>query len=624
MILFINRLLEKGGSWIFSILLCVIVIAFVFTIGASPGLTQKEKGLGDTEYYGVNISQNSKEWRDVSRKANIQATLQLGQLLNNPRFRSYASSMISNQTQRIALENLPLVQLARKLGIPDASMDELKAYVEEQSYFQDTPQNSPPGTQGKFSRNKYLDFMDQLEGNGAKESFVPASEEAILVGKFQEILKSPGLALPFEAEAKIRNDQTVWSIEIAILESKPDAKDKPTPSDEELEALYKETLDQYKSKETREVSYLVFPAQFEHPTNTQLKEYYENHSALYLPEEEEKENKEDKKDGKPSIPQKAEVKKGDKKEIPPYAGLAYEIKRDIYEDYLQEKQLVQPALQTAGSVAEDLLDEFYNGGNPIPRKEALKTVEALKLPFSKMPAFSQDAFPKARFLRNLNAPFIDHKPSDDENSQAEKLLKQTFFLNEENFYTNPYRIGDKYVILLLHSINPSKSPGFVDLKKDKAQFEKLVSVWEDRESDKAFSTKRGNVEAAIQTSLDSGKVLETSVKGLEKSAGWSVQYVKHKDFKTDSLPKGLPQKVFEIAKGLGKNETSAMEIVDGKGYMVAVISQEIPGYTIKHPKVKQELARLSRSSARTSLSQEMIKRGQAAMKVNIFAQPEDN
>ena len=48
-----------------SLLLVVIVVAFVFTIGAAPGLTQKEKGLGEHDYYGVDFSPNSKERREA-------------------------------------------------------------------------------------------------------------------------------------------------------------------------------------------------------------------------------------------------------------------------------------------------------------------------------------------------------------------------------------------------------------------------------------------------------------------------------------------------------------------------------------------------------------------------------
>ncbi|SVE57363.1 uncharacterized protein METZ01_LOCUS510217, partial [marine metagenome] len=94
MITFLNRLLEKGGSWIMTILLAVIVIAFVFTIGASPGITEKEKGLGDMDYYGVDFSPTSKARRAVFQRAEIQATMEMGQYLNNPQFARFAPQLI--------------------------------------------------------------------------------------------------------------------------------------------------------------------------------------------------------------------------------------------------------------------------------------------------------------------------------------------------------------------------------------------------------------------------------------------------------------------------------------------------------------------------------------------------
>ena len=271
-----------------SILLAVIVVAFVFTIGAAPGLTQKEKGLGETDYYGVDFSPNSKERRDLAERAEIQATMQMGQFLNNPQFSRFVPQLIGQQTQRNALENLPLSQLAEKLSVPEASLDEMHKFIKEQSLFQDTPAGLPQGQPGKYSQEKFDDFLDRLKANDSELQFQEAIKEAILVGKLQDILNGPGTALPFEAVAKVRSDKTQWAMELITLERKKGSTQPANPDEEELKALYIETKSEYATEEKRKVSYLVFEAEYSHPSNEQLSEYYKKHSARFIPVKEKK------------------------------------------------------------------------------------------------------------------------------------------------------------------------------------------------------------------------------------------------------------------------------------------------------------------------------------------------
>ena len=118
-----------------TILLAVIVVAFVFTIGAAPGLTEKERGLGDYDYYGVDLSPSSKERRKVVERAEMQATMQMGQFLNNPQYAQFAGQIVGRQTQSNVYDNIPLLKLANQIGIPAPSDEEGKAFIKEQSLF---------------------------------------------------------------------------------------------------------------------------------------------------------------------------------------------------------------------------------------------------------------------------------------------------------------------------------------------------------------------------------------------------------------------------------------------------------------------------------------------------------
>ena len=612
MISFINRILEKGGSWIMSILLAVIVVAFVFTIGAAPGLTQKEKGLGETDYYGVDFSPNSKERRDLAERAEIQATMQMGQFLNNPQFSRFVPQLIGQQTQRNALENLPLSQLAEKLSVPEASLDEMHKFIKEQSLFQDTPAGLPQGQPGKYSQEKFDDFLDRLKANDSELQFQEAIKEAILVGKLQDILNGPGTALPFEAVAKVRSDKTQWAMELITLERKKGSTQPANPDEEELKALYIETKSEYATEEKRKVSYLVFEAEYSHPSNEQLSEYYKKHSARFIPVKEKSE--------KDQIdPKKPEEEQNKKEAIPAYKSLAYEIKQDILDDFIRDRGLKKIGLKVAGTKAEELLDKIYNDAkflNKIQTEEIITKQGILQ--FSHLEPYGIAAFPKKQFIKDINAPFFDHSPSDQENKQVEKLLKQAFSLSEDRFYTEPQLIGDKYIILILEKVHESKSPEFEKLKKDAGQYKKLVSVWQEQTEEKELSEMREKAENDIKTSLSEGKSFENSAK-MKLTEEWSLSYSKYVDFTSDKLPEGLPVKIFDAAKILAKGESSAMEVIDGKGYMVSYFEKKVPNYNSNHNDVGSELERLQ-SSSRSSLTQEMVTRGQAAMKVNIFEQ----
>jgi hypothetical protein len=403
-------------------------------------------------------------------------------------------------------------------------------------------------------------------------------------------------------------------MDLVTLERKKGAKQSANPEEEELKTLYTETKSEYASEEKRKVSYLVFKAEYTHPTNEQLSDYYEKHSARFIPVEEKSE--EDKID---STKKGADKEKKVKEPITPYKSLAYEIKQDILADFISDRGLKKAGQKAAATKAEELLDKIYNDANFLSKdqtEEIIKKQDLLR--FSHLEPYGVAAFPKKQFIKDLNAPFFDHSPSDQENKQAEKLLKQAFSLSEDRFNTEPQLIGDKYVILLLEKVHESQSPEFDDLKKDVGQYKKLVSVWQKQAAKKQLSAKREQVEKDLKGSLIGGKSMEDSAK-MKLSEEWSLTYSAHKDFTTSNLPEGLPIKIFDAAKILAKGESSAMEVVDGKGYMVSYFDKKVPHYKSNHKDVESELGRLQ-SSSRSSLTQEMIARGQAAMKVNIFKQ----
>lgn len=618
MITFFNRLLAKGGSWIFTILLALIVVSFVFYVGNSPGITPKEQGLDDYSYYGINIIQGNPEWREVQQKAAILAEMENGSLLNNPQFAQFAPRIIAATAERYAFQNIPLSMMAEEMGLPEPTIDEIQDFIKDQSLFQNSPQGSFGRAGGPYSRDKLDNFLLRLESNGTRPLFDKAIRESLTLQHLRDVFSGPGRAIPFEAESKIRSDETRWSVELAVLEraSGKDAPEIGEPKDEELKTLYEETKDEYIPAERRKVSYVVFKPEYPHPTTAQLKEYYAKHHKRYAEEEEKADDKEAKDDKEEKAPEEPKMI--------PYDELDYLTRMDVVEDYETDNNLVVPALKQAQAKADEILDIIYNDNNRLSREETNKVLDeqGLKV-YSHLASFVEPVYPKKQLIEALNAPFIHQKPSDQENSEAEKLLKQAFsILTEDRYNSEAFRIGNNYVILFLDNIKAAEAPSFEDLKKNRGKWAQLRRVWSNQKKEEMFSKKREEIESAINKALEENKSLADSITSTDAGKGWILSHKAHENFKSSKLPEGLEQQVFDTVKDLSSNNTSDMLTVGSKAYLLVLKEKLVPSYSMKNQEVKDELNRMSRS-APDRISQELVKRGQDAMKINIF-DPENN
>jgi hypothetical protein len=184
------------------------------------------------------------------------------------------------------------------------------------------------------------------------------------------------------------------------------------------------------------------------------------------------------------------------------------------------------------------------------------------------------------------------------------------------------RIGDSYVILFLDQIITSQAPSFDDLKKNRGKFAQLTKAWSDQKKEEQFSAKREEVETALKKALDEKKSLADSITSVDAGKGWILSHKNHEKFKSSKLPEGLDQQVFDTMKDLSANGYSDMLTVGTKAFLLVLKEKLVPGYTMENKEVKDELFRMSRSG-RDTVSPELVKKGQKAMKINIF-DPENN
>ena len=116
MISWIQHHLIRHGRWIFLTLLALIIVAFVFTIGATPGCTTDRSGYEENLFYGIDL--NSPRDSEV-----IIEKVQLSAILNGQEIRS--DEQFQNQlTSRIAL-----LHLAEEIGVPSPNKETLSDYI---------------------------------------------------------------------------------------------------------------------------------------------------------------------------------------------------------------------------------------------------------------------------------------------------------------------------------------------------------------------------------------------------------------------------------------------------------------------------------------------------------------
>jgi peptidyl-prolyl cis-trans isomerase D len=241
MISWIQNHLIRHGRWIFLTLLTVIIVAFVFTIGNTPGCTSNQTAYEAQNFYGYDLN-SSHEMSVIGQKVSLSAILNTGRPVQSDQ------QFQSQLTSRIAL-----LYLADEIGIPAPDQKTLQGYITTKAAFR--------GPDGQFSRDAYTSFVDNIESNPRmpKGLFVVVLEEDYRIDQVGNALSGPGYMLPSEALAQAQRNETTIKIDTAEI-NYTDFKPEVTPSAEVLKEYYTTNSNRYEIPERIEASYIFFPA----------------------------------------------------------------------------------------------------------------------------------------------------------------------------------------------------------------------------------------------------------------------------------------------------------------------------------------------------------------------------
>ncbi|MDR0590654.1 MAG: SurA N-terminal domain-containing protein [Puniceicoccales bacterium] len=236
MISFLQKVLQKHHKWLFSILLVIVTISFVFTVGSSPGIGRNTRGQAK-KIFGHNLS-SQKEAAKLLQEVELSA--QLKQIF-----------IWTGQLQEyVTLSRLAALKLADDFEIPPPNKTLLQGFVENYPLFR--------GKDQRFDASKYNQFLEQFNGDPTQLSlFERTVADDFRISKIEALLSGQGYALGVQARAAISKDTAKYFFSTA----KFDASVLPTETpytEEEIKQYFDDNLEAYKVEEQIVLDYVEF------------------------------------------------------------------------------------------------------------------------------------------------------------------------------------------------------------------------------------------------------------------------------------------------------------------------------------------------------------------------------
>jgi peptidyl-prolyl cis-trans isomerase D len=393
-----NFLLKRGGPLIL-ILLGIIIVAFVFTIGETPGIVTGERRV-EERFFGVNL-QNPQEVEQLMLRTEISYYLNTGEFPRNPQI-----------LQRDATLRLALLDLADKIALPNPNVEQLHGFVTTRPAFLDED--------GSFSPTLYNEFLDLVDANPIIRS---AMVERVLNEDFRrdrvlDLIIEPSLILPEEAVFSVKQSLTRFAVEKFTL-ARP-ATNALGPIDEAaLASFFAERSNAYATAEERSFLLTRFPAEqfisrVAAPTEAALRSWFQNSSL------------------RRELSDAARAAAGEDAEVPSVDDLLA-----AHHDAILAAWKDREARRIAGDVAHDFAFALWES-RAKPSPEALTAMAA---------EFGGTV--ELTPLVSLREPgsFL---PRD--------IVREGFNLDSEQFFTEEFVIAEGYGVIVLKDIVLSRIP----------------------------------------------------------------------------------------------------------------------------------------------------------------------
>ena len=401
MISWIQHHLIRHGRWIFLTLLAVVIVAFVGTIGNTPGCTTNRSNYVALDYYGYDLN-SERAMQPIGMRLSLSN--QLNQV------NSTNQEQLSNQI----LSRIALLHLAETVGIPAPDQEELSAYLQEKPLFRNPS--------GEFDRDRLTRFIDTIETNPILPEgiLVQVLEEDYRMQQISEALAGPGYFMNEDALLQAQRYQTSFKLSTAIIDYASFEPEINTPQ-AELERYYNQNASRYEIPERIQASYLHIKTETYLPQvnaleNDALFEHFIANRARFVEAHEAANPQEDAEAEKPV--------------------LTLDDVREAVSADLRKAQ----ASRLANEAAQNFAYELYNKSIPHESPAFKEALGELGLSLNPIEAFST----RDTAARELPV----------------EMLNSAFALSDARYYSDPYPYEDGYAVLIYETRLPVELPPY--------------------------------------------------------------------------------------------------------------------------------------------------------------------
>jgi peptidyl-prolyl cis-trans isomerase D len=539
MISWIQRTFQHHFRVVFSVMLVVIIISFVFIYSPSSGLGGSDATVTaqKQQYFDLNLA-SAADQQKLLNDALLSINLQVGT----------TAGMDSEQLQRYALSRYAALQLAAELHVPNPSAAELTDHLKSLPIF--------AGADGTFDAARYSTFRLSIKSgaNGVSEGAVTrVLNDDWRAGVVQRLLGGPGYVQTGEIETQLKYADTQWTIAYAAADY---AAFNPTitPTEAALTKFFEDNLFRYEVPPQVRVSYAEFPATAYLAqvtlTDDEVQSFYNANPGRFP---------------KPAAPAAAPVLS-----TPPATDAAADfaaVKPQV-EAALRNEKALRIATREASNLAFALYDRKVAAGESLT-----KFLAEQKITLKAAAPFSRNALPP-------------------EFSGSAAVAEEAFKLDAKRFSSDALALQNSAVVLFWQELLPARKPALAEVRTQ------VVADYTENEKRLRFVEAGRALRSQIDTRVKAGESFAAAAAAAAGPAGLSVEVKEPAQFTYRQPPADVDGAVLGAVERLEKGALSDLVSSATKGFIVQVKEKKLPDVSPANPEFAASRNQLATSMAR--------------------------
>ena len=265
MISSIQKFLQKHHKWLLGSLLVVIIVAFVFTIGAAPGIGRKKSK--SIVFFGCDLS-DVRQVKELASDAVCSITLKQEPM-------SFDGIISRDKLGFEILKRAALLELCDEIGIPNPSEKQLRNYIRALPML--------IGEDRKFSKELYS-AMTEAFGSDSHDNrrLERVLCEDYRIGVMEDAISGPEMT--FDIDRRVRDvlGRLETEYDFVVGTVFPNASDGQIEvTEDEVEAFYNKDPQRYVQLPMHYVSMIKFNSEkflshVDQPSDEELKKFFED------------------------------------------------------------------------------------------------------------------------------------------------------------------------------------------------------------------------------------------------------------------------------------------------------------------------------------------------------------